>query len=196
MNRFMGGLLFLLGLLATSSAELFALNDTTSGFGTFRLVTLAKDGSKLPVSKSGAEIPYFPGSTCVDPDHSVLYFLGQPQSLYNGPNMTLVGVSLVNGTVISTSTIPFTAETSDLFFASVEYASDLGFVIVSGTTAPPRKHLLLTYHPGTGDWKVVNTIDLQNPGSTATPNTLLPRRGVPLRCISAHSLLCMRSLCM
>ena len=61
------------------------------------------------------------------------------------------------------SSLPFAAEPSDLFLASTECASDLGFAILSATTAPPRKHNIPTYHPGTGDWEVVNNLNLENP---------------------------------
>ena len=68
-------LLCVLGLLESSRAtfnKLFALDDVPGSPGSFRLVTIdLEDGTRVPVSKTGADIKYTPGMSTIDHDHSI-----------------------------------------------------------------------------------------------------------------------------
>ena len=162
--------------LPSSSAKLFALNDVPSGMpGSFRLVTIdLGDGTRVPVSQTGAEINYTPGSSTIDRDHSVLYFIGQPQPNLNGPwNLTVVGVSLETGAVISTANIPGAdsiRSSGEIWTAGIAYASDLGKLVLSISTAA-NSHLVGTVHPSTGDWNLLATVDHPSSVGTVQPGS-------------------------
>ena len=165
-----------LGLnLAVAEAKLYALNHTggTPGLptptspGSFRLLTIADDGTSAPVAKEteclpwkeAGCIPWTPGSSTVDSTHGILYFIGSTS--YTGQNVTLVGVSLKTGAVVSSAAIPFSGPTFELFAADLVYASDLGEVLLLVTqrvTATNLKQILGTIHPETGEWKTLTTV--------------------------------------
>ena len=183
MLRYMYAMLALaLGLnLAVAEAKLYALNHTggTPGLptptspGSFRLLTIevaklrdhpltsapvGKETECLPWKEAGC-IPWTPGSSTVDHDHGILYFIGSTS--YYGQNTTLVGVSLKTGAVVSSAAIPFSGPTFELFAADLVYASDLGEVLLLVTqrvTATNLKQILGTIHPATGEWKTLTTV--------------------------------------
>ena len=157
------GLLQLLLLASSSASKLFAVESVRTG--AWRLVTIdLGTGTRTVVSKTGAEIPYNPGASATDRNHSVLYFIGQPQLTVAAPssNLTLVGVSLHTGAVTSAVNIPGAAPTAasdEVNVAGLAYASDLDKVVLSISTVA-NSHLVGTLHPTTGEWTVLATVDL------------------------------------
>ena len=172
------GLLQLVGfsLLACFDAKLYTLNQTETA-GSFRLMTVPDDGIPVPVSKTGAEIKFTPGSSTIDSDNGVLYFVGSTKPAFQMGNVSLVGVSLSTGAMVSNTAFPIVPSTgpgrSEIFEAAIAYASDLKEIVVLITDftcdTPPcvsgNQHVLGTINPNSGEWKVVRTVS--HPTSTA-----------------------------
>ena len=164
------GLLVGFCILASASAsKLYTLNQTETT-GSFRLMTIPADGVPVPVS--GAEIGFWPGSSTIDRDNGVLYFIGSTKPAFHMGNISLVGVSLTTGAVVSNAAIPVVPSTgpgrADLFEAAIEYASDLKAIVVLITdfTDSINSHVLGTIHPTTGEWSVIRAVS--NPASAST----------------------------
>ena len=166
-------LYFLLGLLAVSpscsrAAELFALDGVPyqagpqGSPGSFSLVTIdLEHGTRTNVS--GAEVKFTPGQSTIDHTNSVLYFIAQPKADLNQAwNLTVVGVSLKSGAVVSSTAAIPGADTvrasGEIWTAGIAYASDLGVLVLSISTAA-NSHVVGTMHPATGKWTVVATVD-------------------------------------
>lgn len=155
-------LLCLVNLLASAAnAKLFALNDTETPH-VFKLVEVDPGtGKRVVVGKPGADtdFPYVPWTTSVDRDNGVLYVLGQKNADLPAGNLTLLGVSLTTGMIVSTTPIPVEMDSYGLLASSVAYAAELNLVILSFTTSE-KAHLLGTIDPATpGSWNVVTSID-------------------------------------
>eukprot|EP01046_Picozoa_sp_COSAG06_P043535 COSAG06_NODE_5717_length_3308_cov_1.817700_2_plen_413_part_00 len=151
--------------------SLFALDDVPgsapSSSGSFRLVTInLTDGTRTPVSRTGVEIQYTPGRSTIDRNHSVLYYIGQlKHGVFTSCNLTLVGISLVTGAMVSNATIPGAdALRSDgqIWTAGIAYAEDLDKLVLSISTSA-HSHIVGTMHPTTGAWETLATI----PGANA-----------------------------
>ena len=155
---------FLLGLACglVAEAKLFALNHTgvlpnATSPGAFRLLTIDDDGTSSAVGNS--TIPWTPGSSTVDYDHGILYFIGAKSFI--GPNTTLVGVSLKTGAVVSSAAIPFLGPDYELFAADLVYASELGEVLVLVTKQEQNSTTTQVFgrmHPETGKWDTITTV--------------------------------------
>jgi hypothetical protein len=157
-------------VLVCLDAALYTLNETKTA-GSFRLMTIPDDGIPVPVSKTGAEIKFTPGSSTVDSDNGVLYFVGSTKAAFQMGSISLVGVSLNTGAVVSNTAIPIVPSTgpgrSEVFEAAIAYASDLVEIVVLITdfTNSTNQHVLGTIDPTTGEWNVIRTVS--NPTSTS-----------------------------
>jgi len=149
-------LLIVLAFTHTTNAKLFALNDTETEH-VFRLVEVdPTSGNRVAVGK--ADVPYVPWTTDIDHENGILYLLGQKAVDLGAGNLTLVGVSLTTGGVVSTTSIPEPLESFGLLTASVAFAAEMNLIILSFTTAA-KVHLVGTIDPKTSAWKVVTSID-------------------------------------
>jgi len=148
-----------------SDGGLFALDEVPGSVpnvpsGSFRLVTInVTDGTRTPVSQTGVEIQYTPGRSTVDRNHSVLYFIGQRKPCWqtNPPvcNLTLVGISLVTGAMVSNATIPGADALrvhGEIWTAGIAYAEDLDKLVlsISGPQTSATSHIVGTMDPTTG----------------------------------------------
>jgi len=164
------GLLVGFSILACLDAKLYTLNQTETA-GSFRLMTIPADGVPVPVSQIGDEIKFTPGSSTIDRDNGVLYFIGSTKPAFQMGNISLVGVSLTTGAVVSNAAIPIVPSTgpgrADLFEAAIEWASDLEAIVVLITdfTDSANSHVLGTIRPRTGEWSVIRAVS--NPVSTS-----------------------------
>ena len=152
-----------------SDGVLFALEDVPDQVvfrgapGLFRLVTInLTDGTRTPVSQTGVEIRYTPGQSTIDRNHSVLYFIGQlKQGAFASCNLTLVGISLVTGAMVSNATIPGAdalRADGQIWTAGIAYAEDLDKLVLSISTSA-NSHIVGTIHPTTGTWKTLAIVD-------------------------------------
>ena len=145
-----------------SDGGLFALDEVPGSVpnvpsGSFRLVTInLTDGTRTPVSQTGVEIRYTPGQSTIDRNHSVLYFIGQlKQGAFASCNLTLVGISLVTGAMVSNATIPGADALrvhGEIWTAGIAYAEDLDKLVlsISGPQTSATSHIVGTMDPTTG----------------------------------------------
>jgi hypothetical protein len=164
-------LLSTLGLLAASNAELIAL-DQVDSISSYHLVTIAANGTRRPVSQSNATIDFTPGGSAVDRQAGVLYLIGQ--KTFDETNVTLVGVSLKTGAVVSTAATPLPPNSAGLglWNSGIDFAADLGLLVVSYTNAS-NAHILATVHPTTGEWNTVTVIYHPNTIGVVSPSSFV-----------------------
>lgn len=164
------GVLVGFSLLACMDAKLYTLNQTGAGTAPVRLLAIQADGTPAPVSHTGADIDFTPGGSTIDSENRVLYFLGSTKPAFQNGNVSLIGVSLNTGAVVSNTALPILPSTgpgrSEVFEGAIAYASDLEAIVVLITnfTAEENQHVLGTLHPATGKWTTIRTVS--NPAST------------------------------